>query len=327
MNDEPIEGNEKQETEYDTRDAEVPIVLHHVPASLEHHRPKYEESHTQHYVVIALKGIQSALLYIWRTILWNKAFWHFASTVTMAVAAAIYTHYAAKQWRVANETLIEIKSGKADTQKIVTSAETQAAAATKNASAADKFSTSAANIDTNIGQAEEDFQRMADASEKSLRAVSQTDQRAWVGITDDGIQGINPIKDMNDMSGSMQKYGYVRIPYTFKIKNVGKTPARYIVVGSMYSAGTEPIVPDLQTEPRHGTMFPNAGGTVYGHEPIMLNREQFQAWKFQGNYVFIYIYIQYSDIFPDTKPHHTWSCTKINSLGTQTFCHTWNDAD
>jgi hypothetical protein len=69
------------------------------------------------------------------------------------VAIVVYTCFAGCQWKVANDTLTEIRNSNADTNRIITASETQAcaaqqiaAASDKNAVAAEKFSMSADKI-------------------------------------------------------------------------------------------------------------------------------------------------------------------------------------
>jgi hypothetical protein len=106
MNDEPIKDN--QQPEYDARDPEVPIVLHKVSAGLSTADAHNKHDRAERYIHIALQGIRTALVYIWHDALWNRGFWTFAATVVMAVAAALYTHYARKQLKAINDQFPEL---------------------------------------------------------------------------------------------------------------------------------------------------------------------------------------------------------------------------
>jgi hypothetical protein len=91
-----------------------------------------------------------------------------------------------------------------------------AAAAKKQAGAANSFATSAEGINTEIGTAEGDFAKMAKSSEDAINATRDTmrrDQRAWVGLLQ--MSGI-PEKDK---------------PYDVEsiLTNTGKTPAKKLV--------------------------------------------------------------------------------------------------
>lgn len=106
----PIKSDEKhQPAEYDTRDSEVPIVLHHLSSDLENAHPPKKSNRAQHYVTVACEWARSSLAFIWREALWNKMFWTVASTVVMAVATSIYAIYAGRQWKAMNDQLPELQ--------------------------------------------------------------------------------------------------------------------------------------------------------------------------------------------------------------------------
>lgn len=137
MNDELIKGDQQQNTEYDTRDPEVPVVLHHIPPSANKQHTDGKEKRAKHYVGTALKWVWTGIVSFWRNVFWNKSFWTFAATVVMAVATAIYAIYAARQWRAINDQLPELR-------KSAEAAKTAAKAASRNARTADEsFKTAA----------------------------------------------------------------------------------------------------------------------------------------------------------------------------------------
>jgi hypothetical protein len=223
---------------------------------------------------------------------------------------------------VSSDTLTEIKNGKADTSRIITASETQARAA-------DSFSKAADRIDVKIAASEKDFRRMASASEQSLRTVSQTDQRAWVGVT--GIKGITMPPAPEALNKSLSEQGYFDLPYSFTIENSGKTPARYMKVRSTYSIGIEPLPwPNpgrVEDEGFFQVIFPGKTEEDYSTHPVRLSFIDGLRWQLGREYVFVYIVIEYNDIFPNTKLRHTWVCSKFGPHGEQTFCHSGNDAD
>jgi hypothetical protein len=109
MDDEPTRGDQQQQPEYDTRDPEAPIVLHHVPSSSNSADAHHEYNRAQEYSAIAFNWMSRFLVFIWRDVIWNKAFWTFAATVVMAIAAALYTHYASRQLKAINDQLPELQ--------------------------------------------------------------------------------------------------------------------------------------------------------------------------------------------------------------------------
>jgi hypothetical protein len=106
----PIEGDEGQETDYNTSDPEVPIVLHNLPTHADDVHHQHKQNRAEHYTGIAFHWVRLFLGYIWREALWNKAFWTFAATVVMAVATAIYAVYAGRQWSAINKQLPELRT-------------------------------------------------------------------------------------------------------------------------------------------------------------------------------------------------------------------------
>lgn len=119
MDDEPVKDDQQQHTEYDTRDPEAPVVLHHIPPGADHQHADHKYERAKQYVGIAFNWLWLAVAVLWRNVLWNRGFWLFASTVTMAVAAALYTHYASKQLSVMSGTLAEARrSGQQSTEQV-----------------------------------------------------------------------------------------------------------------------------------------------------------------------------------------------------------------
>jgi hypothetical protein len=103
MGDQPIEGDQENKTDYDTRDAEVPLVIHDAPTGSDAHS-RYKYNRAQRYAAIALDWTKRILGYIWREGLWNRSFWTVAATVVVAFATTIYAIYASRQWRAMRES-------------------------------------------------------------------------------------------------------------------------------------------------------------------------------------------------------------------------------
>jgi hypothetical protein len=260
---------------------------------------------------------------------------NFSEHMTVAVSVIIAV-IAFLQWGVYRQQKRIMESSGPQTQQLIDAANTQACASQRiadasgrNAAAASAFSKAADRIDTKIGDSEADFRRMAAASERSLRTVSQTDQRAWVGVT--GIKGITLPKSPEDLAKTIIKQGYLDIPYTFTVENSGKTPARYMKVRTTYTVGADPVAwPNpwqIEDAGFPGMIFPGKTEENISTRPVRIAGEDVVRWQLGTASVYIYIVIEYNDIFPNTKVHHTWICSKYGAFGQQTFCHTGNDAD
>jgi hypothetical protein len=262
--------------------------------------------------------------------------WTLVFTGVIAVSTVLYT-------LVAGFTLYEIWDSSKDTHNLAVAAATQASqteeiaqaaqdqvdAANEISDAADSFSETADRIDGKIGASEDDFRRMASASDHSLRTVSQTDQRAWVGVT--GMKGITLPPSPEALAKTLSKQGYLDLSYSFTIENSGKTPARYMKVRTTYSLGVEPLAwPNPGQVEDAGflqVIFPGKTEENLSTHPVRLPLEDVMGWQLGREYVYVYVVIEYNDIFPNTKVHHTWLCSKFGAFGQQTFCHTGNDAD
>jgi|CZKR01.1.fsa_nt_gi hypothetical protein len=71
MNDQPMQGDGEQRTDYDTSDPEVPIVLH-VPTRPNDVHSQHKQSRAEHYVGIVLYWARRFFGYIWREALWIR---------------------------------------------------------------------------------------------------------------------------------------------------------------------------------------------------------------------------------------------------------------
>jgi hypothetical protein len=109
MNDESIEGSQQHQPEYDTRDPEVPVVLHHPFAGSENVYSHKETRHSKNYVRPTLDWLRSCRKWIWGNIFINDRLWIVVSTIVIAIATSVYTHYARKQLESINNQLPEIQ--------------------------------------------------------------------------------------------------------------------------------------------------------------------------------------------------------------------------
>ena len=153
------------------------------------------------------------------------------------IVLIVYTAFAGYQWRVATETLTEIRNGKVDTNRIITASETQARdaeqiadASRRNAAAAESFSTSADKIREETARTVSELRRSANDSETAMKENSRNaqnalnasiessrlDERAWLAISDPEILQYDP----NDPTKPFR--------IQLLVRNSGKTPARQI---------------------------------------------------------------------------------------------------
>jgi hypothetical protein len=93
-----------------------------------------------------------------------------------------------------------------------------------------------------------------------------------------------------------------------------------IGLGSLYSFGAAPIQPSSGPTERTQSLPPNAPRKGYGTIPIRLTSQDTWDWTFERKHVFVYIRLEYDDVFPLTGRHHTWVCAKFDSYGKETFC-------
>lgn len=294
MNDQLIKGDQQQQPEYDTRDPEVPIILHDVPsgANRKDSNRKYERA--KHYVNSALNWLWTGLRYVWRQIIGNRSFWEFTATIAVAVATSLYTYYARKQWKVANDTLIEIRNSKADTTRII-------AASEKNAAAAENFSASADGINAQTRLAVEKFERMAKASENSIRTLQNTakdaldasvnashlDERPWV--VGKGFKLSNEPEE-NKMPS-----------ITVGLVNTGKTPALKIYpmsqAGIWYNSSSPPQMGNVSTPPKSiGVLAPGTSEIFFTSDPIPYVKDAVDTYNNGTANIYIRAKIIYADV-------------------------------
>ena len=154
----------------------------------------------------------------------------------------VYTAFAGCQWKVANDTLIEIRNGKADTTRIITASETQATAAQKiadasgrnanaagkSADAAAKFADRADSISRSTKSAVDQFKILAESSRNSITAAQtaaadalkasnralNVQTRPWLDLTITGVSG-SKIVDKRNFSTSV----------SYAVHNYGSSPA------------------------------------------------------------------------------------------------------
>jgi hypothetical protein len=253
-----------------------------------------------------------------------------AMEIVGLVILIVYTAFAGCQWKVANETLTEIRNGKSDTNRIITASETQAGAATKIAGAATTFSASAAKIGQETANAVGELRRSADDAEKAIdkssrnaqRALdasveaSRIDQRAWVGL-------LFPVETVD------KKKIEVLAPFAFKLrfKNTGKTPALRISYDPLivFRAPNQPI-PDYDQETKENIFYRLTGinesallapgEEVFITFPALrpngpnlaLGPDKFNWMNTYQEVMFIVGKVSYHDIFPNTPPRTTKFC-------------------
>lgn len=207
-----------------------------------------------------------------------------ACAVALVFITGFYTHYAHRQATTAQDTLNEIKSAKTDTQKLIDAAGKQADAAKKSAEAAVAFALSGEGINTQTKLAVDKFDRMAKASENSIKtaqsasqraldasiAASRLDQRAWISLL---MQSVSfKTKIINEGHGiQIDRIGLPLI-------NTGKSPALNITAHYIVRLRTwkEPI-PDYDEEMRKtGRTSESSPGLNY--VPGGGNTEKYPSW-------------------------------------------------
>jgi hypothetical protein len=169
-----------------------------------------------------------------QTALHNKAL--VISGVIVAFGTLFYAGAVIVQIRIAKRSA---KATSDQIEKLITAANIQAYAATKNAEAAASFARSAEAISTQTKLSVDKFERMAKASEESIRTTQKTatdalqasidssrlDQRAWVGI--------EAVKSA--VTNSTNRFGRPSAmidDVQILIRNTGKTPA--LALGGHY---------------------------------------------------------------------------------------------
>jgi hypothetical protein len=233
----------------------------------------------------------------------------------------VYTCFAGCQWKVANDTLTEIRNGKADTNRIITASETQAYAAQKiagasdrNAAAAESFSTSAGNINIGLSNAVQKLEAQTVSSNKALQATIDNfhqEQRAWLNAQ--VAIGI-PKSD---------------VPYKIQIPilNSGKTPAKHLMVyftGRFFAKGEKVAYTFLGVPQPLGIATPGPSITfTYNSTGIPETGDYVAAHK--GDKFIVFGAITYEDVF-DAKHWLTYCffateensyayCTEHNKFG------------
>jgi hypothetical protein len=260
------------------------------------------------------------------------------------VALIVYTCFAGCQWKVANDTLTEIKNSKADTNRIISASETQASAAqkiadasAKNAAAAAKFALSADGINAQTQLAVDKFNRMAKASEDSLAESkhsldftseqSRLEQRAWVGIFDVQASDFEVTKP---------------ILIAVHVTNTGRTPAVKLQGLSVTGHAYPPDelndqdfrnVDEKVNESTLGQLMPNAVVTLPTATELPMTQQRFDNIASGREVIYIWGKLQYEDVFK--RPHYTTFCLyttpRLNPEGKPVLTfHYWkkhNDTD
>lgn len=193
QNDENV--NEAQ-PEYDTTDAESPVLRHKPSTRSQTTHAHQEESRTEHYIKATLQGFRQFGIHGWN-VLSNPQFWNVSSTVVLAIvgviAVCIYwgqlqqmkssggqteraviltqgqLSVASRNAKTAEETLAEIKKGSTDTHDLAVAAKNQAIAAKLQVG--------------EMRKQETDTHALAEAAGQQA-TTSLASERGWVKITD-----------------------------------------------------------------------------------------------------------------------------------------------
>jgi hypothetical protein len=242
-----------------------------------------------------------------------RTFWHRirkpenANAVT-AVSTAIYALLTSLLVLVSLFQGIEILASKADTQRLLTALEKQAAALTRAAEEAKTQANAAKEQATALVHQAEATQRQAVASERNAKiadaALSTTreffksEQRAWISLQQVTLPQLADGKTI-----------------TATIINTGKTPAtdvefvaKYTFLPSVLGAS-----PDYTIRTPISTTVLAPGGVASLSLPIEgLTESLLQL--ITGGTIRLYTYgrVRYRDVFNDTPEHTTLFCTFYN---------------
>jgi hypothetical protein len=196
----------------------------------------------------------------------------------------------------------ESESSSAQTQKLISAANIQACAASKNAQSAASFAASADGINTHTKDAVDKFQRLAKASEDNISAIRESarlEQRAWIST------GISlPIIDQQETK---------TIPIKVTLINSGKTFALKTVVSSHATFTNHEITTDeklklgAQAGPPDSIALLAPG--MPSEAPIDISTEDLPRIIKRisgGGYTYVWGDISYFDVFK--RPHTTEYC-------------------
>jgi hypothetical protein len=250
------------------------------------------------------------------------------------IALVVYTCFAGCQWKVANDTLTEIRNSKADTSRIITASETQACAAQRiagasgrNAAAAESFSASAQGIETKTEEAVTHFQHLAGATEKSANAAKdasdiaakqlELSERPWV---DADIKLDGPF--------DFEEGGGANLPLKISVRNTGHSPATAVSFAWKVLIGSQALTAHnyrdqvcgdaskrATTAPQFGfALFPNL--TFEQPFGVGIRKEEIEQWHkskdfpglIGGDVIFfpsVIICIAYRPGFNQTSVYHT----------------------
>lgn len=192
-------------------------------------------------------------------------------------------------------------------------------AAKRQAAAADSFSKTTDRIDTKIGDAEKDFQMMADSSKNSIKATQdalQLDERAWVGPKSTDIVSFQA----GQPPSIVVAWG-----------NTGKTPAKNVITGWAMKAqpSTVPFTYALTPRPvdvARTTVMPGQNLLLGFSNTNPLQAIEIESIKNGSMVLYIYASIWYDDVF---DAHHRTDFCEIMNRDTRAFtpCHDHQYAD
>jgi hypothetical protein len=255
-------------------------------------------------------------------------------TGVLAVCSILAGGVTGWQVHVASQTLAEIQQSRVDTAKMITASETQASAATKNATAAASFSASADGINIQTKMAVDKFDRIAKASEHSIRATQQAaqdalnasinasrlDQRAWVGL-------LYPVTTFDNKKLQVG----VSVVFKWRFKNSGKTPAINVAYDpEIIFREPGKGVPDYDVDVKDNaysklTGIREASVIAPGEEqfitfptpvpaPIFFGPKQFVLMENNATVMYVVGKVTYNDIFPGTPQHSTKFCVLYDPI-------------
>jgi hypothetical protein len=151
---------------------------------------------------------------------------------------------------------------------------------------------------------------------------NREDRRAKVSIT--LIKGVHLPPSLPFLGETLQKQGYIDIPYTYLFENTGKTAGEKARVWSGAYLSESPREPQEPEDPGVLKEIPVGIGSMTGYSdpahPLRLTAQDTQEWLSGRKYVYVQVGIDYDDVYFASRRHHTWMCVKFDAWGKQTFC-------
>jgi hypothetical protein len=153
---------------------------------------------------------------------------------------------------------------------------------------------------------------------------NREDRRAKVSIT--LIKDVHLPPSLPFLAETLKRQGYIDIPYTYLFENTGKTPGERAQTSSIAYLSQSPrgALETPEAPPDGLKEIPVGIGLMTGYSdpahPLRLTDQDTQEWRAGTKFVYVYVFIDYDDVYFASRRHHTWMCAKFDAWGKQTFC-------